>query len=65
MPTLQSVARTGMSVLPRGLGTLVPTTRMDLTEWIKQYARALGFDLVGVAPEQPPPPSDSFLLWLA
>ena len=54
-----------MSVLPRGLGTLVPATRMDLTEWIKQYARALGFELVGVAPAQPPPHSDSFLLWLA
>lgn len=35
------------------------------TEWIKQYARALGFDLVGVAPVQPPPHADSFLLWLA
>ncbi|MFN3690740.1 MAG: tRNA epoxyqueuosine(34) reductase QueG [Fimbriimonadales bacterium] len=38
---------------------------MDLTDWIKQYARALGFDLVGVAPVQSPPHSDSFLLWLA
>jgi epoxyqueuosine reductase len=38
---------------------------MSLTEWIKQYARALGFDLVGVAPAQSPPHADSFLLWLA
>jgi epoxyqueuosine reductase len=38
---------------------------MGLTEWLKQYARALGFDLVGVAPVQSPPHADSFLLWLA
>lgn len=38
---------------------------MRLTEWLKQYARALGFDLVGVAPVQSPPHADSFLLWLA
>jgi epoxyqueuosine reductase len=38
---------------------------MGLTEWIKQYARALGFELVGVAPVQSPPHADSFLLWLA
>ncbi|MCS6831841.1 MAG: DUF1730 domain-containing protein, partial [bacterium] len=36
-----------------------------MTEWIKQYAYALGFDLVGVAPAQSPPHADSFLLWLA
>lgn len=36
-----------------------------LTEWIKQYAYTLGFELVGVAPAQPPPNADSFLLWLA
>ena len=37
----------------------------DVNEWIKQYARALGFDLVGIAPVQSPPHADSFLLWLA
>lgn len=36
-----------------------------LTRWIKLYAQALGFELVGVAPAQPPPHADSFLLWLA
>ncbi|MCS7208987.1 MAG: tRNA epoxyqueuosine(34) reductase QueG, partial [Fimbriimonadales bacterium] len=36
-----------------------------LTEWIKAYARALGFDLVGIAPAQSPPHAQSFLLWLA
>lgn len=38
---------------------------MGLTEWVKQYACALGFDLVGIAPVQSPPHADSFLLWLA
>lgn len=38
---------------------------MSLSEWIKQYARALGFDLVGIAPLQPPPHAESFLHWLA
>ncbi|GIV10101.1 MAG: epoxyqueuosine reductase [Fimbriimonadales bacterium] len=36
-----------------------------MSEWIKQYARALGFELVGIAPVQSPPHADSFLLWLA
>ncbi|MCS6924091.1 MAG: tRNA epoxyqueuosine(34) reductase QueG [Fimbriimonadales bacterium] len=36
-----------------------------LTDWIKQYARALGFELVGIAPVQPLPHAESFLLWLA
>ncbi|BCW95850.1 MAG: tRNA epoxyqueuosine(34) reductase QueG [Fimbriimonadales bacterium] len=36
-----------------------------MSEWIKQYARALGFELVGVAPAQPPPHAESFLQWLA
>lgn len=36
-----------------------------MSEWIKQYARALGFELVGIAPAQSPPHAESFLLWLA
>ncbi|MCX7925574.1 MAG: tRNA epoxyqueuosine(34) reductase QueG [Fimbriimonadales bacterium] len=47
-----------------GLDKTVQATAA-LTEWIKQYARALGFDLVGIAPVQSPPHADSFLLWLA
>lgn len=35
-----------------------------LTEWVKQYARALGFDLVGIAPVVRPPHADSLLQWL-
>jgi epoxyqueuosine reductase len=36
-----------------------------MSEWIKDYARALGFELVGIAPAQPPPHAESFLHWLA
>ena len=36
-----------------------------MSEWIKAYARALGFDLVGIAPAQSPPHAESFLHWLA
>jgi epoxyqueuosine reductase len=36
-----------------------------VSEWIKDYARALGFELVGIAPAQPPPHAESFLHWLA
>jgi epoxyqueuosine reductase len=36
-----------------------------VSEWIKAYARALGFDLVGIAPAQSPPHAESFLHWLA
>lgn len=36
-----------------------------MSEWIRQYARALGFELVGIAPVQSPPHAESFLLWLA
>lgn len=35
-----------------------------LTEWVKQYARAVGFDLVGIAPVVRPPHADSLLHWL-
>ena len=38
---------------------------MSVSEWIKAYARALGFDLVGIAPAQSPPHAESFLHWLA
>jgi epoxyqueuosine reductase len=36
-----------------------------MSEWIRDYARALGFELVGIAPAQPPPHAESFLHWLA
>jgi iron-sulfur cluster binding protein, putative len=36
-----------------------------VSEWIRDYARALGFELVGIAPAQPPPHAESFLHWLA
>ncbi len=37
----------------------------EFTEWIRAYAHALGFELVGFAPATRPPNADSFLLWLA
>jgi epoxyqueuosine reductase len=36
-----------------------------VSEWIKDYARTLGFELVGIAPAQSPPHAESFLHWLA
>ncbi len=37
---------------------------MGLTEWVKDYAHALGFDLVGIAPAVRPPHAESLLRWL-
>ena len=41
-----------------------PPRNAVVSEWLKQYARALGFDLVGIAPVQPLPHAESFLHWL-
>lgn len=38
---------------------------MSLTEWIKERAHALGFDLVGVAPARPSQHGDFLAHWLA
>ncbi len=40
-------------------------TTAEFTEWIRAYAHALGFELVGFAPAVRPPHAESFLLWLA
>lgn len=39
-------------------------TTAELTAWIKSYAHALGFELVGIAPAVRPPHASAFLLWL-
>ena len=39
-------------------------TTASLTTWVKEYAHALGFDQVGVAPAVHPPHADAFLRWL-
>lgn len=39
-------------------------TTASLTAWVKEYAHALGFDQVGVAPAIRPPHADAFLHWL-
>lgn len=44
-------------------GETSPAPR-SLTEWVKTYAYALGFDLVGIAPAMRPPHAEAFLLWL-
>lgn len=38
--------------------------REQLSAWIKAYAQALGFELVGIAPAVRPPHADSLLWWL-
>jgi epoxyqueuosine reductase len=36
----------------------------ELTRWIKRQAQELGFELVGVAPVEPPPHAQAYLQWL-
>ncbi len=57
-------AQSGLGVSPISRGILPHVDKEPLSAWIKAYAQALGFDLVGIAPAVRPPHADKLLWWL-